>query len=143
MYCQIVLDSIGVSIWQMAAAPYNDACLTRHELQHVGNGFLNDKLNDVEDEDKETSESEDDDDSVELHEVSVVFENPRVAMGCDDGCVRVYSITNSDELTYHKSLPRVSGEISTPSGQMTIFFDFLLVFYLVIFLSYHCLQGVF
>ncbi|CBI19382.3 unnamed protein product, partial [Vitis vinifera] len=106
---KIVLDSIGVSIWQMAAAPYNDACLTQHELQHVGNGYLNDKLNNAEDEDKETSESEDDD-SVELHEVSV-FENPRVAMGCDDGCVRVYSITISDELTYNKSLPRVSGRI--------------------------------
>lgn len=106
---KIVLDSIGVSIWQMAAAPYNDACLTQDELQHVGNGYLNDKLNNAEDEDKETSESEDDD-SVELHEVSV-FENPRVAMGCDDGCVRVYSITISDELTYNKSLPRVSGRI--------------------------------
>ena len=141
MYCQVVLDSIGVSIWQMAAAPYNEACVIQHELQHVGNGYLNDKSNDAEDEASETSENEDDD-SVELHEVSVV-ENPHLAMGCDDGCVRVYIITNSDELTYNKSFPRVSGEISTPSSQLTAFLDLLLVFLLVIFLSYHFLQAVY
>ncbi|KAK9271406.1 hypothetical protein L1049_026996 [Liquidambar formosana] len=51
-----------------------------------------------------------DTDSVELHEDSVI-EDPCVAIGCDDGCVRVYSSTGSDELTYIKSLPRVSGRV--------------------------------
>lgn len=139
MSFQIVLDSIGVSIWQMAAAPHNDVCLTEHDSQHVGNGYINGKLNYAEDEDEEAHGSEDDDDSVELHEVPV-FENPFVALGCDDGCVRVYSITSSDELTYNKSLPRVSGEISTPSCQLTLFFDLLFVFYLLFF-SQYCFQG--
>lgn len=127
MYCQVVLDSIGVSIWQMAASPHNNSCITPHELQRIENGYLNDKSNDAEDEAKESSENDDDDDLVELHEVSV-FENPRVAMGCDDGCVRIYNITNSDELTYNKSMPRVSGEILIPSSLLTVFFDLLLVY---------------
>lgn len=88
----------------MAVAPYNQQ--TELESQNIGNGFLSNNLND------ESSESEDDSDSVELHKQSEI-ENPRVALACDDGCVRIYSVLE-DELVYIKSMPRVSGEISTP-----------------------------
>lgn len=80
--------------------------------KHLGNGYLNDKHNDIND--YPSSESEDDSDSDELHEQSIV-QDPRVAIACDDGCVRIYTIPDSDELIYNKTLPRVSGEISLPS----------------------------
>ncbi|KAA8537865.1 hypothetical protein F0562_027555 [Nyssa sinensis] len=104
-----VLDSIGVSIWQMAVAPYYSLPLhTKHEPQHMENGHANNKFNDSDD--YETSESEDDADFTELHE-QPISENTRVAFACDDGCVRVYIISDSDKLTYVKSLTRVSGRV--------------------------------
>ncbi|KAF5740605.1 U3 small nucleolar RNA-associated protein 4-like [Tripterygium wilfordii] len=106
---KIVLESIGVSIWQMAVAPPNaPSSDTRPKSQNIGNGFLNGNIGD--DDDCESSESEDESDSDEVHEQSV-FEDSLVAMGCDDGCVRLYSISESDELLYKKSLPRVSGRV--------------------------------
>lgn len=109
LYLQTVLNSIGVSIWQMAVAPSNNHALaTNPMLEHIENGYLSDRLGM---DDNETSEVEDDSDSVELYEQPVI-EFPRVAIACNDGCVRIYSISDSDELIYNKSLPRVSGEIS-------------------------------
>ena len=93
----------------MAVAPYIEGVVdTKPKLEHLVNGFLNDKG----DED-ETSDSEDDSDSDELQEQPVI-ELPRLAIACDDGSVRIYSISDSDELVYTKSLPRVSGEIPSP-----------------------------
>lgn len=110
MYLQTVLESIGVSIWQMAVAPSNDHVLdSKPKSEHIENGHLNGNLNM---DDHETSDSEDDSDSDELHELAV-SELPRVAIACDDGCVRIYSISDSDEFIYTRSLPRVSGEISS------------------------------
>ena len=109
---QIALDSIGVSICQMAVA-HNISSL-RHTIVEplpIENGHANDKFDN--DDDHETSESEDDNDLVELHEQPVI-ENTLVALACDDGSVRIYGITDSDKLTYMKSLTRVSGEIATP-----------------------------
>ncbi|KAK4559875.1 hypothetical protein RGQ29_008883 [Quercus rubra] len=101
-----VLGSIGVSIWQMAVAPYIEGVVdTKPKLEHLVNGFLNDKG----DED-ETSDSEDDSDLDELQEQPVI-ELPRLAIACDDGSVRIYSISDLDELVYTKSLPRVSGRV--------------------------------
>ncbi|KNA12695.1 hypothetical protein SOVF_123390, partial [Spinacia oleracea] len=54
------------------------------------------------------SSDDDDDDAVELNELPLV-ENRRLALACDDGYVRLYTIPDTNELTYHKSLPRVSG----------------------------------
>ncbi|KAL3505112.1 hypothetical protein ACH5RR_034953 [Cinchona calisaya] len=105
---KILLDSIGVSIWQMAVEPSNN--LKLHSKQNSGpheNGHANHMING--DHDDGSSESEDDDDdSVELHEQSV-DENTRLAVACDDGCVRIYTISSTDKLTYSRSLPRVSG----------------------------------
>lgn len=103
-----MLATIGVSIWQMAVTlsnPEIDA-----EPKHIENGYLNNNVD--EDSDGETSASDEESDASENHE-EPVNENPLVALACDDGCVRIYSISNTDELLYVKSFPRVSGEIST------------------------------
>lgn len=124
MYLQVALDSIGVSIWQMAAAPIISSLHhTKDDSLLIENGHANDKIGD--DDDPETSESEDDRDLVELHG-QPTSENRLVAFACDDGCVRIYSISDSDKLTYVKSLTRVSGEISAPFRQMTMVLFFLL-----------------
>lgn len=112
MHVQNVLESIGVSIWQMAVAPSSSTLVhTEPKSQHLGNGYLNDRHNDSSD--CESSESEDDLDSGERRE-QLVVEDPRVAIACDDGCVRIYTIPDSDELVYNRTLPRVSGETSAP-----------------------------
>lgn len=110
-----MLATIGVSIWQMAVTisnPEIDA-----EPKHIENGYLNNNVNEDSDgetsaSDGETSASDEESDASENHE-EPVNENPLVALACDDGCVRIYSISNTDELLYVKSFPRVSGEIST------------------------------
>ena len=90
----------------MAVAPCGNApSRADNGPKQLGNGYLDDHENDS------GSGSEDDSDSDELHQHPVV-EDPRLALACDDGCVRMYSILE-DELVYIKSLPRVSGEIST------------------------------
>ncbi|KAH7850039.1 hypothetical protein Vadar_026923 [Vaccinium darrowii] len=106
---KVALDSIGVSIWQMAAGPI--ISLPRHTKDDtllIENGHANDKIGDGDD--PETSESEDDSDLVELHE-QPTSENTLMALACDDGCVRIYSISDSDKLTYVKSLTQVGGRV--------------------------------
>ncbi|GAB4841396.1 hypothetical protein Ancab_022125 [Ancistrocladus abbreviatus] len=104
---KIVLDSVGVSIWQMAVQPYkNTLSDAEHKSHNTENGIVIDRCSD--DNDSSSSESDDDDDdSVEVHEQSLV-ENPCIAVACDDGCVRLYTIFDADELIYNKSLPRSS-----------------------------------
>ncbi|KAM7516977.1 hypothetical protein LguiA_006560 [Lonicera macranthoides] len=105
---KIVLDSLGASIWQMAVAPSNRSQLHKKQANgFVENGYTNAKFDGGDD---ESSESEDDVDSVELCE-ELFIENTCVAIACDDGCVRIYSISDSEQLTYNKSLPRVSGRV--------------------------------
>ncbi|XP_056695130.1 probable inactive receptor kinase At5g10020 [Spinacia oleracea] len=72
------------------------------ELDLNGNGF-SDNISE-----HSESSDDDDDDAVELNELPLV-ENRRLALACDDGYVRLYTIPDTNELTYHKSLPRVSG----------------------------------
>lgn len=109
-----MLESIGVSIWQMAVAPTKKLpALEGSRSRHSGNGYLNDKYEHNDSDDDESSESGDVSDSEQVRE-KLVIEDRRVAIACDDGAVRIYTISDSDKLIYHKSLPRVSGEISIP-----------------------------
>ncbi|KAJ4980858.1 hypothetical protein NE237_031695 [Protea cynaroides] len=110
---KIVVDSIGVSIWKMAVEPFDDSIISRqHDSRHAVNGYAKDKVNSHND--HETSDSEDgdgeDDDSVKLHS-QPISENQRLAVGCDDGCVRLYIVSDTDGVTYNRSLPRVSGRV--------------------------------
>ncbi|KAL2895013.1 WD repeat-containing protein PCN [Bienertia sinuspersici] len=96
-----VLESVGVSIWQMALEPLKNIREgMEHEPHNNGNGVVIDYNNE--------SSDDDSDDSVELHEDSSL-ENRLLALACDDGCVRLYTIPDANQLTYHRSLPRVSG----------------------------------
>lgn len=104
---KIVLESVGASIWQMALGPTKNHRLdVEHDSQSNGNGVVIDRCSDGNG--SESSESDEDDDSAVVHEDSLA-ENSRIALACDDGCVRLYNFSDADELTYHRSLPRVSG----------------------------------
>lgn len=63
--------------------------------------------------DSESSEGEDDDELVVIH-VDDANESGRIALACDDGCVRIYTISDEENLAYKRSLPRVSGETADP-----------------------------
>ncbi|XP_010555470.1 PREDICTED: U3 small nucleolar RNA-associated protein 4-like [Tarenaya hassleriana] len=104
---QIVLESTGVSIWQMAVAPTNDLSIDVEDTkaQRIENGYLSEK---TDDDDDEGSESGDDYDLREVNEESEA-EYRRIAAACDDGCVRIYHVSGLNKLTYYRSLPRVSG----------------------------------
>lgn len=102
-----VLDSIGVSIWQIAAEPFDDSVT-------AVNGYGNDMVSNGRDDGEISQSDEEDDDaddSTELHSVSNGSEGQRVAVGCDDGCVRLYVASDADGFYYRRSLPRVSGRV--------------------------------
>lgn len=122
-YCsQTVLESIGVSIWQIAAAPCNSRGLDRKvKAQDMQNGHLIDNENGYQD----CSESDDDSNSSELH-VQSRDENPSLAVACDDGCVRLYNI-DAEEFIYKRSLPRVSGENLFPDSLLPCHFFYFTI----------------
>ncbi|RAL47229.1 hypothetical protein DM860_013194 [Cuscuta australis] len=108
---KVVIDSIGVSIWQMAAQPCSNQQLNHiTDSMHYENGHL-DHTNsgDIENE-SSASGSDDDDDSVVLYE-DHAREDSHIAFACDDGCVRIYSVSCSDDVVHKRSLPRISGRI--------------------------------
>ena len=109
---QTVLDSIGFSIWQIAAEPCNHLNV-RREAKYYQNGQTSPSITSEVD-DVETSEDEDDDKSVALVHEQNDTESTRLAMACDDGCVRIYRVSDAEELVYNRTLPRVSGETSSP-----------------------------
>ncbi|XP_039066774.1 WD repeat-containing protein PCN-like [Hibiscus syriacus] len=93
----------------MAVAPISK--LPTHEetrSHNFGNGDLNNKCECNDTDDDENCESEDVSESEEAHH-KLVMEDRRVAIACDDGAVRIYTISDMDKLIYLKSLPRVSG----------------------------------
>ncbi|CAN1223347.1 WD repeat-containing protein PCN [Linum perenne] len=90
----------------MSVAPHCDSLInTEVKPQHLGNGFLNNSYHDNNDD--ESSESDDDSSSEELN--NQVPADTCLAIACDDGCVRLYTIPESDELIYDRTLSRVSG----------------------------------
>ncbi|KAE8704475.1 cirhin-like [Hibiscus syriacus] len=106
---KIVLESIGVSIWQMAVAPVIELPASEEtRSQHFGNGYLNDKHEYSGSDDAENSEDEDASDSEQVHR-GLLKDDRRVVLACDDGALRIYNVSNLDNFVYHKSLPRVSG----------------------------------
>ncbi|KAI3491235.1 hypothetical protein L1887_44492 [Cichorium endivia] len=105
---KVLVDPIGVSIWQMATNPLcKQQSNRKQELGYLENGHATDRS--IGDGDV-TSDSEVEADSLELYEEP--FNGTAcIAVACDDGCVRIYDISDSDEVTYQKSLPRVSGRV--------------------------------
>ncbi|XP_071737627.1 WD repeat-containing protein PCN-like [Rutidosis leptorrhynchoides] len=102
---KVVVDPIGVSIWQMAAN--SQRVNTKYDSALIENGHATDKnLGDGD----LTSDSEVEADSLELYEEPIT-ESVSVAVACDDGCVRLYNVSDSDQFIYYKTLPRVSGRV--------------------------------
>lgn len=104
-----MLESIGFSIWQMALAPINVPYIdVEGKAERIENGYSSEN-------EEESGSEEDGSDSDEFHEQSDGSDTDRLlAVACDDGCVRLYRISDLDKLTYYRSLPRVSGETSSP-----------------------------
>ncbi|XP_068669024.1 WD repeat-containing protein PCN-like isoform X2 [Aristolochia californica] len=108
---QIVLVSIGVSIWKIVEEPLLDL-MDCGKLEngcengrHKGHNYDNSESSD-------TSDSDDgEDNSVEVSAASSYKGSSSVALGCDDGCVRLYAVSDSDELVYRRSFPRASGKV--------------------------------
>ncbi|KAK4787261.1 hypothetical protein SAY86_011094 [Trapa natans] len=106
-----VLKTIGISIWQMAVSPLcSSHTQDQHKAGQIENGYPNEDADVDDNVSNVTSENEDDSDMFDLHE-KIEMENELLALGCDDGYVRIYSISKSHELIYNRSLPRVSGRI--------------------------------
>ncbi|KAJ0233271.1 WD repeat-containing protein PCN [Hirschfeldia incana] len=105
---KIVLESIGISIWQMAVAPTSLLSVDKR----IENGYSSEK---------EESESEDGSDSDSEEEFHDDQSDRLIAAACDDGSVRLYRISDFNKLTYYRSLPRVSGRALSvtwsPDGQ--------------------------
>ncbi|KAG9445289.1 hypothetical protein H6P81_016629 [Aristolochia fimbriata] len=106
-----VLVSIGVSIWKLAEEPLPDL-MDRDKLE---NGYANGRHKGHNDDDSEssgTSDSDDEEDeSADVSAASSHKESSYVALGCDDGCIRLYEVSDSDELVYGRSFPRASGKV--------------------------------
>lgn len=111
---QIVLDSVGVSIWQIAAEPCNNFQLNVNpESKSCDDCDAPSEFSEIDE--LEKSDSDDGGEStcaVELLEDDDT-ENTGLALACDDGCVRIYCISDAEKLTYRRALPRVSGEVAT------------------------------
>ncbi|KAK4478315.1 hypothetical protein RD792_017604 [Penstemon davidsonii] len=104
-----VLDTIGISIWQIAAEPLNDLQTTTNHETISENGHASLSIsNGIDEEDSSESEDDGDRDAVELHEENNA-KYTRLAIACDDGCVRIYNVSDEEKLTYNRTLPRVGG----------------------------------
>lgn len=96
---QEVLKSYGGSVWQMVLepshTPYGGKAVTSSPEQSSSLSTDSDSSSD----DDENSGSED--------EEALLGE--QVALGCDDGCVRLFTVKDGESFVYKKSFPRVQG----------------------------------
>lgn len=107
---KIVLDSVGVSIWQIAAEPCNNFQLNLNpESKSCDESYTPSECSEID----ELVQSDSDDDGESTYAVELLedddTENTRLALACDDGCVRIYCILDAEKLTYRRALPRVNG----------------------------------
>ena len=87
----------------------------RQEAKTYQNGHTSTSITgDIDDEENSESEDEDDKKHAELVHEQIDAESTRLAIACDDGCVRIYRVSDAEELIYNRTLPRVSGETSSP-----------------------------
>ncbi|XP_042378613.1 WD repeat-containing protein PCN-like [Zingiber officinale] len=108
---KVVLDSVGVSIWQMALEPSDDSMHTdKTNNEPVSNGHSNHHVQSDSESSFSDNEGNSDSDG-EFHAMTTLTASQRLAVACDDGCIRMYHVFDKDELTYNRSFPRVSGRI--------------------------------
>ncbi|KAJ3673400.1 hypothetical protein LUZ60_006774 [Juncus effusus] len=104
-----LIDSLGVSIWQMALEP-------SYQTDSIPNGKASTDLDaNTNDSDSSSldsdSDSDSDADSIQTKSTYVGSDYQRLAMACDDGSVRLYNIPDSDALNYIRSFPKVTGRV--------------------------------
>ncbi|WOL18945.1 U3 small nucleolar RNA-associated protein [Canna indica] len=106
---KVIVDSVGVSIWQMVAEPSDDSLQSeKSESGILANGHANGDVPS----DSESCLNDDDEDEYEvLHSLVTETDSQRLAVACDDGCIRMYSLSAKEGLIYNRSFPRVSGRI--------------------------------
>jgi U3 small nucleolar RNA-associated protein 4 len=103
---QKILDTVAMSIWQMALEPYDNSVINNQK--QFANGHVSTKV-DVDSESESSTIGDDDDSDNEVSSTYVGATYQRLAMACDDGSIRLYNIPDSDALNYLRSFPRVSG----------------------------------
>ncbi|XP_078441762.1 WD repeat-containing protein PCN-like [Wolffia australiana] len=103
---KVILDYIGASIWQMALAP--SPCLTQPPKTNI-RSITNGTASIFSDSSSESSDS--DEESYESHGQINQNEDRRLAFACDDGCIRLFLASESDDLTYNRTFPRVGGRM--------------------------------
>jgi hypothetical protein len=102
---QEVVESMGGSVWQLAAEH-----TTRIQKKTMSDGVLQSTGSSKEDEGSSDSE----DVSISGSEDEHQNENreQRVALACEDGCVRIFAVADRQlGMLYRQSLPRIKGEI--------------------------------
>ncbi|XP_074588267.1 WD repeat-containing protein PCN-like [Curcuma longa] len=105
---KVILDSIGVSIWQISAEPSVDFMHPEEtDSKLVANGYTShDAPSDC-----ESCLNDGDDEFDELDHPTTKTDGQRLVLACDDGCIRMYKISDKDGFIYSRSFPRVSGRI--------------------------------
>lgn len=109
-----MLNSLGFSIWQMAMEPLPIDAGENKQTDSVSECCQTD--DDVDDDDARTNNDK---------------RYRRLAMACDDGSLRLYTISDSGDLCYLKTFPRVSGKLIL----IFLILSILCVPYLVMFIA--------
>ncbi|KAJ6799663.1 U3 small nucleolar RNA-associated protein 4-like protein [Iris pallida] len=105
---KVAIDSVGVSIWQMAIEPFDDLLRgEKNDYQRLANGHADYESQS----DCESSYSDNDEYPCDANVACIVNDDLRLAIACDDGCIRIYNTSDTDGVTYSRSFPRVSGRI--------------------------------
>ncbi|KAL2645510.1 hypothetical protein R1flu_013097 [Riccia fluitans] len=102
-----ILESYGGSVWQLVVEPEEAS----ENSASAGNGAVHSKSGDGSDDDENSSTDRETDDEENGATVCNLVEQ-RVAVGCDDGCVRIFTVGDSHAgMVYRKAFPRVKGRV--------------------------------
>ncbi|BBN10610.1 U3 small nucleolar RNA-associated protein 4 [Marchantia polymorpha subsp. ruderalis] len=103
-----ISESYGGSVWQLAAEPLE--ALKRAAIS--SNGALLKKNSDGSDNDEGSSSDSDSEEEEEEGSSHHDIVEQRIAVGCDDGCVRIFTVgDNQAGMLYRRAFPRVKGRI--------------------------------
>lgn len=103
---QKILDSVAVSIWQMALEPNDNV---KSNTGPFANGHVSTKADVDSESESSTIGDVDDGSDDETSSTYVGATYQRLAMACEDGSIRLYNVPDADALNYLRSFPRVGG----------------------------------
>ncbi|KAG6555830.1 hypothetical protein Mapa_002471 [Marchantia paleacea] len=103
-----IVESYGGSVWQLAAEPLE----ALKSAASSSNGALLKKNGDGSDNDESSSSDSDSEEEEEEGSSDHDIVEQRIAVGCDDGCVRIFTVgDNQAGMLYRRAFPRVKGRI--------------------------------